>query len=65
MGQFRKRNQFNYKPQIRAAYIEDDEEGKNQDEEEYVETLAIRTAKLSDDQRDQWVKEMHNMGINF
>jgi hypothetical protein len=64
MGQFRKKNQF-HKPQIRAAYIEDDEEGKNQDEEEYVETLAIRTAKLSDDQRDQWVKEMHNMGINF
>jgi hypothetical protein len=41
MGQFRKKNQFHHKPQIRAAYIEDDEEGKNQDEEEYVKTLAI------------------------
>ena len=66
MGQgFKKKNQFNYKPQIRTAYIEDAEEQGNKDEQEYIRSLAARTAKLSDDQREQWVEEMHNMGINF
>ncbi len=50
MGQgFRKKNQFNYKPQIQTAYIEDAEEQENEDEQEYIGSLAARTAKLSDD----------------
>jgi len=66
MGQgFQKKNQFSYKPQIRTAYIEDAEEQENEDEQEYIESLAARTTKLSNNQREQWVKEMHNMGINF
>lgn len=66
MGQgFRKRNQFTYKPQIRSAHIEDVEEGNGEEDKEYIESLAARTAKLSDDQREQWVDEMHHMGINF
>ena len=66
MGQvFRKKNQFSYKPQIRTAYIEDAEEQENEDEQEYIKSLAARTTKLLDNQREQWVKEMHNMGINF
>ena len=67
MGQgFRKKNQFNYKP-IRTAYIEDDQEEEEEEEEEetYVESLAARTAKLSDNQREQWVEEMCSKGINF
>ena len=66
MGQgFWKKNQFNYKPQIRTVYIEDAEEQENEDEQEYIESLATCTTKLSDDQREQWVEEMHDMGINF
>ena len=66
MGQgFRKKNQFNYKPQIRTAYIKDAEEQGNEDEQEYIRSLAARIAKLSDDQREQWVEEMRDMGINF
>jgi len=65
MGQgFRKKNQFNYKP-IRTAYIEDDQDEEEEEEETYVESLAARTAKLSDDQREQWVEEMRSKGINF
>ena len=66
MGQgFRKKNQFNYKPQIQTAYIEDAKEQENEDEQDYIRSLATCTAKLSDNQQEQWVKEMHDMGINF
>ncbi len=62
---FWKKNQFSYKPQIWTAYIEDAEEQEDEDEQEYIESLATRTTKLSNNQWEQWVEEMHNMGINF
>ena len=62
---FWKKNQFSYKPQIWTAYIEDAEEQEDEDEQEYIESLAVHTTKLLDNQREQWVEEMHNMGINF
>ena len=66
MGQgFQKKNQFSYKPQIRTAYIEDAKEQEDKDEQEYIKSLATRTTKLLDNQWEQWVEEMHNMGINF
>jgi hypothetical protein len=30
-----------------------------------VTSLAARTARLSDEQQEQWVQEMNTMGINF
>jgi hypothetical protein len=35
------------------------------EEEEEVQSLAVRTAKLSDKQKEQWVFEMKDVGINF
>jgi hypothetical protein len=35
------------------------------EEEEEVQSLAVRTAKLSDEQKEQWVSEMKDIGINF
>ena len=47
MGQgFWKKNQFNYKPQIWTAYIEDAEEQENEDEQEYIGSLAAHIIKL-------------------
>ncbi len=49
MGQgFWKKNQFSYKPQIWTAYIKDAKEQEDE-EQEYIESLATRIAKLSDD----------------
>lgn len=69
---FRKFNKpkgrFQYTPQIRTARIEEVEEPNDQQEEEEednVPSLAARTARLSEDQREQWVEEMTAMGINF
>jgi hypothetical protein len=67
---FRKSNKpRQYTPHIRAATIEEVEEDKYQndyyEEEEEVQSLAVRTAKLSDDQKEQWVSEMKDVGINF
>src|SRR6266567_891509 len=57
MGQgFQKKNQFSYKPQIQTAYIEDAKEQEDEDEQEYIESLAVRTTKLSDNQQEQWVE---------
>ena len=53
---------------IRTASIEEvqeEEEEEYDQEEDEVPSLAIRTARLSPDQREQWLKEMNNMGINF
>src|SRR6266699_5859371 len=66
MGQgFQKKNQFSYKPQIQTAYIEDAKEQEDEDKQEYIKSLAVCTTKLSDNQQEQWVEEMHDMGINF
>ena len=37
-------------------YDHDDNEGAS---------LAARTAKLNDNQKEAWLNEMHEMGINF
>jgi hypothetical protein len=68
---FRKSNKpCQYTPRICAATIEEmEEEADDQDdyyeEEEEVQSLAVRTAKLSDHQKEQWVSEMKDVGINF
>jgi hypothetical protein len=64
---FRKSNKpFKYTPQIRVAQIEEVEEEEEEEEpEEDVPSLAIRTARLFEDQREQWLTEMRDMGINF
>ena len=58
---------FKHAPQIRTARIEEIEEPEHQyeDEEPDVSSLAARTAKLSEAQREKWVQEMNDMGINF
>ena len=67
---FRKSNKpRQYTPRVRTATIEEAEEDEYQDdyygEEEEVQSLAVRTAKLSDDQKELWVSEMKDVGINF
>jgi hypothetical protein len=45
-----------------------DEKEDNQDNyygEEEVHSLTVRTAKLSDHQKELWVSEMKDIGINF
>jgi hypothetical protein len=34
-------------------------------EEKEVQSLAVHTAKLSDEQKEQWVSKMKDIGINF
>jgi hypothetical protein len=64
---FRKSNKpFKYTPQIHVAQIEEVEEEEEEEEpEEDIPSLAIRTARLSKDQREQWLTEMRDMNINF
>jgi hypothetical protein len=67
---YRKSNRpCQYTPRVRAATIEEMEEDDYQDdyyeEEEEVQSLPVRTAKLSDEQKEQWVSEMKDVGINF
>jgi hypothetical protein len=35
------------------------------EEEEEVQSLAVRTARLTDEKKEQWVSEMRDVGINF
>jgi hypothetical protein len=61
---FRKSNKpFKYTPQIHVAQIEEVE--KEEEPEEDVPSLAIHTVRLSEDQHEQWLTEMRDMGINF
>jgi hypothetical protein len=72
---FRKYNKPKYTPQARIASIQemDDNYGyedygygdQEEEEEENVHSLAIRTAKLSDEQREEWVAQMNKVGIHF
>ena len=69
---FRKRNKpFQRVQQIRSVRIEEIEEGEEEDEfdedhgQENISSLAARTARLLEDQREKWVQEMNAMGINF
>ena len=56
-------------PRIRSATIEEIEEEEGSDDmdidQEDVPSLAVRTACLSEGQREQWLSEMRDMGINF
>ena len=55
-----------FTPRARGAYIEEEEEGiEVEEKDDNVSNLAARTARLSEDQREQWVQEMNEMGINF
>jgi hypothetical protein len=67
---YRKSNKPRYTPRVHAATIEEVEEDDylNDDlyeEEEEVQSLTVRTAKLSDEQKKQWVSEMKDVGINL
>jgi hypothetical protein len=55
-----------FTPKARGAYIEETEETGNEEKrDDDVSSLAARTARLTEDQREQWVQEMNEMGINF
>jgi hypothetical protein len=67
---FRKSNKPRRPPfssHARAAHIEEivEEDEGNEDEDNDVASLAARTARLSENQREQWVQEMNDMGIHF
>ena len=64
---FNKPKKFSFTPRARVAHIEEviEEEDDDDDEDDNVSSLAARTARLSEDQREQWVQEMNDMGINF
>jgi hypothetical protein len=40
-------------------------EDQEEEEKEKVHSLAICTAKLSDEQREEWVAQMNKVGIHF
>ena len=52
---------------IQSAMIEEvkEEEADNYAEEEDIPSLAVRTARLSEDQHEQWLSEMKDMGVKF
>jgi hypothetical protein len=52
---------------VHAAHIEEivEEEEENEDKNNDVASLAAHTARLSEDQCEQWVQEMNDMGIHF
>ena len=72
---FRKYNKPKYTPQARVASIQEVDEDygyedygygdQEEEEEENGRSLAIRTAKLSDEQREEWVAQMNKVGIHF
>jgi hypothetical protein len=54
------------------VYIEEVEKGEDDEASDAstskdgeIPDLAARTARLSEDQRKQWIEEMNVMGINF
>src|SRR5882757_11201451 len=64
---FRKYNKpspFKYTSQACTAHIEEVEK-EEEPEKEDISSLAARTARLSEDQCDQWVNEMKDIGIKF
>src|SRR6267154_3625320 len=64
---FRKYNTpslFKYALQARTAHIEEVEEVEEPKEED-ISSLTTHMARLSEDQHDQWVNEMKDIGINF
>ena len=59
---FNKSTKFGQLSHARTAQIEEVEDS---DDEEDVSTSAARVARFDEDQREQWVQEMKNLGINF
>src|SRR6266849_739396 len=72
---YQRRQSFrsNYaRPQARVASIQEiDESSDEEDQEEYKEeegdvpSIAARTAKFTEKEREQWLQEMRSKGINF
>ena len=64
---FRKSNKprSSYPSRVRSAHIEEIDDEGNENEDDYVPSLAARTARLSEDQREQWVAEMQAIGMHF
>jgi hypothetical protein len=67
---YRKSNKPQYTSRVHTVTIEEVDEDNYLDddpyeEEEEVQLLTVRTAKLSDEQKEQWVSEMKDIGINF
>jgi hypothetical protein len=56
-----------YQPHARTASIEevDSEDEEEEQGEDNIPSLAARTARLSENQHEDWLKEMDNMGIHF
>src|SRR5258708_14240829 len=56
---------------IRAITDSDDESDLDTDEDDSIETItdipsiAERTARFTEEEREQWVLEMKNQGVNF
>lgn len=65
---FRKSNKapikFGYYPKARGATIEEISEEEYQEEDD-VPSLAVRTAQLSDNQKEEWLQELEGKGIHF
>jgi hypothetical protein len=64
---FRKKNPFTRPAYVKAAYIEEmePEEDQYEEKEEEVSSLAARTARLSEPEKEIWLAEMKEVGINF
>ena len=56
-----------YQPHVRTTSIEEVDSGDKEEEQEEddISSLAERTARLSENQHEDWLKEMDNMGIHF
>ena len=56
-----------YQPHACTASIEEVDSGDEEEEqgEDDISSLAAHTARLSENQREDWLKEMDNMGIHF
>jgi hypothetical protein len=56
-----------YQPRARTTSIEEVDSGDKEEEqgEDDIPSLAVRTARLSENQHEDWLKEMDNMGIHF
>jgi hypothetical protein len=73
-GGFRKRNKFprQQQLQVRSAYIEEvpDEQTDLQDtyeeeEEDPIPNLAVRTSRLSDEHKEKFLAELQALGVDF
>jgi hypothetical protein len=56
-----------YQPHAHTAFIEevDSEDDEEKQGEDNIPSLATCTARLSEDQHEDWLKEMDNLGIHF